>query len=113
MLRPVGFDDQLSPNAKKVDNVGADRNLPAKLESAEATIAKKAPEAKLALSRRAAHRSSARALVRRDACVGLHRSSIGGAALNRRAFGAPPSPRGRRGPRDGVWRTSSPRAKEP
>jgi hypothetical protein len=98
VLRTVSLDDQLSANAKKVDNVRSDRNLPAKLESAEATVAKKAPEAQFAVGRRAAHRSSAGALVRRDACVGLHRSSIGVAALIRRAFGAPPSPRGRRGP---------------
>ena len=39
VLRTVGFDDQLSANAKKVDNVGSDRDLPAKLESAQATIA--------------------------------------------------------------------------
>jgi hypothetical protein len=97
VLRTVGLDDQLSANAKKVDNVRSDWNLPAKLESAEATIAQKTPEAQFAVGRRAAHRSAARALVRRDASVSLHRSSIGGAALIRRAFGAPPSPRGRRG----------------
>jgi predicted DNA repair protein MutK len=38
VLRAVGFGDQLSANAKKVDNVGADRDLPTKLETAEATI---------------------------------------------------------------------------
>jgi hypothetical protein len=63
VLRTVGFDNQLSPNAKKVDNVGADRNLPAKLESAEATIAQKTPPAELRVSRRSADRSGARALV--------------------------------------------------
>ena len=108
VLRTVGLDDQLSANAKKVDKVGADWDLPAKLESAEATVAKKAPEAQFAVGRRAAHRSSAGALVRRDPCVGLHKSSIGGAALIRRAFGAPPSPRGRRVSGGAVWRTSSP-----
>jgi hypothetical protein len=97
VLRAVSLDDQLSANTKKVDNVGADRNLPAKLEPAEATIAQKTPESELAVGRGSAHRSGAGALVRRDARVGLHRLSIGGAALIRRAFGAPPSPRGRRG----------------
>src|ERR1700733_5351354 len=96
VLRTVNLHNQLSPNAKKVDNVRADRDLPAKLESAEATIAQRAPEAQLAVGRRAAHRSGARALVRRDAEVSLHRSSLGPVALIRRAFGAPPSPRGRR-----------------
>ena len=43
--RTVGFDDQLSANTKKVDNVRADRNLSAKLESAEAPVAQKTPEA--------------------------------------------------------------------
>jgi hypothetical protein len=97
VLRTVGFHNQLSANTKKVDNVGVDRNLSAKLESAQATIAQKTPEAQFAVGRRSSHRSGAGALVRRDACVSLHRSSIGGAALMRRAFGAPPSPRGRRG----------------
>jgi hypothetical protein len=97
VLRSVGFDDQLSANAKKVDDVRADWDLPAKLESAEATIAKKAPEAKLGVSRRSAHRSSTRALVRRDAEISFHGSLIGARdALIRRALGAPPSPRGRR-----------------
>jgi hypothetical protein len=63
VLRTVGFDNQLSANAKKVDNVGADRNLSAKLESAQATIAKKAPQAQFAVGRRSTHRSSAGALV--------------------------------------------------
>ena len=63
VLRAVSLDNQLSPNAEKVDDVGADRDLPAKLESAEATIAQKAPEAQFAVGRRAAHRSSAGALV--------------------------------------------------
>jgi hypothetical protein len=43
VLRSIGFDNELRANAKKVDNVRSDRDLPAKLESAEATIAKKAP----------------------------------------------------------------------
>ena len=64
VLRAVGFDDQLSANAKKVDNVGADWDLPAKLNAVQATIAQKAPEAKLGVTRRSAHSSSARALVR-------------------------------------------------
>jgi hypothetical protein len=63
VLRTVGLDDQLSANTKKVDNVGADRNLSAKLESAEATIAQEAPQAEFAVGRRAAHRSGAGALV--------------------------------------------------
>ena len=63
VLRTVGFHNQLSANAKKVDNVGADRDLPAKLESAQATIAQKTPEAQFAVGRRSTHRSSARALV--------------------------------------------------
>ena len=46
VLRTVGLDDQLSANAKKVDDVGTDRDLPAKLESAEAAIAQKTPQAK-------------------------------------------------------------------
>ena len=64
VLRTVGFDDQLSANAKKVDNVGADRNLSAKLESAQATIAQETPQAEFAVGRRASHRSGAGALVR-------------------------------------------------
>jgi hypothetical protein len=63
VLRTVGLDNQLSANTKKVDNVGSKWNLSAKLESAEATIAKKAPQAQFALGRRSAHRSSAGALV--------------------------------------------------
>jgi hypothetical protein len=43
VLRAVSLDNQLSPNAEKVDNVRSDWDLPAKLESAEATIAQKAP----------------------------------------------------------------------
>ena len=34
VLETVSLDDQLSANAKKVDNVGTDWDLPAKLESA-------------------------------------------------------------------------------
>src|ERR1700722_15060148 len=113
VLRAVGFDDQLSANAKKVDNVGADRNLSAKLESAEATIAQETPQAEFAVGRRASHRSGAGALVRRDACVSLHRSPIRGAALIRRAFGAPPSPRGRRGSCTDVRPVPVPRGKAP
>jgi hypothetical protein len=109
VLRAVGFDNELSPNAKKVDNVGADWDLPAKLESAKATIAQQAPQAKLGVSRRSTHRSGARALVRRDACVSLHRSSIGGAALIRPRSARPPSRRGRRGSRHGVWHIPSPK----
>ena len=63
VLRPVGLDNQLSANAKKVDNVGTDRNLSTKLESVQATIAKKTPQAQFAVGRRSTHRSSAGALV--------------------------------------------------
>jgi hypothetical protein len=97
VLRAVGLDDELSANAKKVDNVRSDRNLPPKLDAIQATIAQDMPEAQLAVGRRSAHRASTRALVRRDAEVGLHRSSISGKTLIRRVFGAPPSPRGRSG----------------
>jgi hypothetical protein len=123
VLRTVGFHNQLSANTKKVDNVGADRNLSAKLESAQATIAQKTPEAQFAVRRRSTHRSGAGALVRRDACVSLHRSSIGGAALIRPASPATFSPREkgfpprslahpfskrRKGTRAAVWRNPSP-----
>jgi|ERR1700735_862750 hypothetical protein len=63
VLGPVGFDDQLSANAKKVDNVGADWDLPAKLNAVQATVAQKTPEAQFAVGRRSAHRSSSGALV--------------------------------------------------
>jgi hypothetical protein len=43
VLRAVSLDDQLSANAKKVDNVGADWDLPAKLQAVQATIAQKTP----------------------------------------------------------------------
>ncbi len=39
VLRTVGFDNQLSANTKKVDDVRAYGNLSAKLESAEPTVA--------------------------------------------------------------------------
>src|ERR1700678_1602243 len=96
VLRAVRFHYQLSPNAKKVDDVGSEWNLPAKLDAIQAAIAQETPQAQLGASRRSAHRSGAGALVRRDADIGLHRSSIGETFI-RRAFGAPPSPRGRRG----------------
>jgi hypothetical protein len=64
VLRSVSLDNQLSANPEKVDNVRTDRDLPAKLESAETAIAHETPQAKLGVSRRGAHRSSARALVR-------------------------------------------------
>jgi hypothetical protein len=97
VLRAVSLDNQLSLNAEKVDDVGSKRDLPAKLDPVQATIAQKTPQAELGVSRRSAHRSSARALVRGDAEVGLHGSPTGARdALIRRAFGAPPSPRGRR-----------------
>jgi|HubBroStandDraft_4_1064222.scaffolds.fasta_scaffold212663_2 hypothetical protein len=74
VLRAVSLDNQLSANTKKVDNVGSKWNLSAKLESAQATIAQETPQAEFAVGRRASHRSGAGALVRRDACVSLHRS---------------------------------------
>jgi hypothetical protein len=43
VLRTVGFDDQLSANAKKVDNVRSDGNLPAKLEAVQATVTQETP----------------------------------------------------------------------
>ena len=63
MLRAVGFNDQLSANAKKVDNVRSDGDLPAKLKAAEATITQNTPEAQFAVGRRSAHRASTGALV--------------------------------------------------
>jgi hypothetical protein len=63
VLRAVSLDNQLSPNAKKVDNVGADWDLPAKLQAVQATIAQEAPQAQFAVGRRATHRSSAGSLV--------------------------------------------------
>jgi hypothetical protein len=90
VLRAVSLDNQLSANTKKVDNVGSKWNLSAKLESAQATIAQETPQAEFAVGRRASHRSGAGALVRRDACVSLHRSPIRGAA-----------------PDEGAWVTSS------
>jgi hypothetical protein len=39
VLEAVGFDDQLGANAKKVDNIRSDRNLSAKLDPTQATIA--------------------------------------------------------------------------
>jgi len=39
VLRSVGFDNQSGRNAKEVDNVGSDRNLPTKLEAIQASIA--------------------------------------------------------------------------
>jgi hypothetical protein len=64
VLRAVGLDDQRSPNAKKIDDVGSERDLPAKLDAIQATIAQKTPQAKLGVGRRPAHRSGAGALVR-------------------------------------------------
>ena len=78
VLRTVSLDDQLSSNAKKVDDVRPDRSLPAKLEAVQAAITKEASQAEFGVSRRSAHRSGARALVRRDACVSRHRSSLSG-----------------------------------
>jgi hypothetical protein len=62
VLETVSLDDQLSANAKKVDDIRAEGNLPTKLEAVQTSVAKEAPEAKLSLSRRTAHRASARAL---------------------------------------------------
>ena len=111
VLRTVSLDDQLNANAKKVDDVRSKRDLSAKLNAIQAAVAQKTPEAQLGVGLRGAHRSSARALVRRDACVSLHRSSVGPAALIRRAFGAPPSRRERRAPRRSLARPFSKRRK--
>ena len=43
VLRAVSFDNQLSANAKKVDNVRSDWDLPTKLKAAEATISQQTP----------------------------------------------------------------------
>jgi hypothetical protein len=43
MLETIRLDDQLGANTKKVDNIRSDRNLPAKLEAIQATIAQKTP----------------------------------------------------------------------
>ena len=43
VLRTVGFDDQLSPNAEKVDDVGSEWDLPAKLDAIQTTVAQKTP----------------------------------------------------------------------
>jgi hypothetical protein len=75
MLRSVDFDDQSRSNAKKVDDVRSNRNLPPKLEAAQPSVAQEAPETKLGVGRSAAHRSGAGALVQRDAGVGLHRGA--------------------------------------
>jgi hypothetical protein len=88
MLETVSLDDQLSADAKKVDNIRSHRNLPAKLDPIQPTIAQKTPKAKLGVGGRGAHRSRARSLTAGDAFVRLHRSAIGGEALIRRAFGA-------------------------
>jgi hypothetical protein len=64
VLETVSLDDQLSANAKKVDDIRADGNLPAKLDPIQATIAQKTPKAQLDVSRQASHCSSAGALVR-------------------------------------------------
>jgi hypothetical protein len=63
VLRAVSLDDELSPNAKKVDNVRSKWNLPAKLEAVQAAIAEEPPQAEFGISWRSAHRSSAGALV--------------------------------------------------
>jgi hypothetical protein len=66
VLETVGFYDQLSANTKKVDDVRADGNLPAKLNPIQAAITQKTPKAQLDASRSAAHRASARALTSGD-----------------------------------------------
>jgi hypothetical protein len=43
VLRAVSLDNELSPNAKKVDNVRSDGNLPAKLQAVQATVAQETP----------------------------------------------------------------------
>jgi hypothetical protein len=81
MLRTIRFDDQPSANAKEVDDVRADRDLPAKLQSAEA------PKAKLGVGRDATHGAGASALGRRNALISLHDKP-----LIRPRFARPPSP---------------------
>jgi hypothetical protein len=102
VFETVRFDDQLSANAKKVDDIRSDRNLPAKLDPIQATITQKTPQAQLDVSRRASHCSSARALISGDAFVSLHRSSENGcphpAALRASTF----SPR-EKGSAAAVW----------
>ena len=104
VLRAVGFDDQLSANAKKVDDVRADRNLPAKLESAEATIAQQTPQAQFGC--RSARRASlgrgsvgSTRRLRRSSSVIHRRGSPHPSRLRRATF----SPR-EKGSRDGAFR---------
>ena len=54
VLGTVGFDDQTRTDAKEVDDIGSDRDLPAKLEIAKTPVAQQSPKAKLGLGRRAA-----------------------------------------------------------
>jgi hypothetical protein len=64
VLETVSLDDEPSANAKKVDDIRSDRDLPAKLNSIQATVAQKTPQAQLDVSRRAVHRTSTGPLVR-------------------------------------------------
>ena len=64
VLRAVSLDDQLSADTEKVDDIRADGNLSAKLDSVQTAITQKTPKAQLDVGRRSAHRSGARALVR-------------------------------------------------
>jgi len=52
VLRAVSLDDQPRADAKEVDNIGPDRDLPAKLEVAKTPVAQQSPKAKRGLSRR-------------------------------------------------------------
>ena len=72
MPRPVGLDNQSCSDTKKVDDVGSDRSMPAKLETAQSPIAPEAPQAALRIGRRAARRAGAAALVCGDAFVRRH-----------------------------------------
>ena len=98
MLRAVGFDDQPGADAKEVDNVGADRDLPAKLEAAEAPVAQQTPEAMLRIGRRAPHCASTRAFhspkrLHRSSRVALTRPRSRAATFSPREKGKPRWPR--------------------
>ncbi len=54
VLRTISSGDHPRADAKEVDNIGSDRDLPAKLEAVEAPIAQQSRKAKLGLGRRAA-----------------------------------------------------------
>ena len=76
MLRSVGLDDQSRRDAEEVHNIGANWDLTAKLETAQAAVAEEAPEAQLGVGGRAAHCAGASALVCGDAFVSLHDAGL-------------------------------------